>query len=167
MSGARSDSFADTPWIVKLKGILRKVYEETEIKLLGICFGHQILALAVGGRVGRAEAGWELGLRKVQFTGGNLAAIMEVHRDQVLELPDSVEILGSSSKCPIEVYGVQNRVLGIQGHPEFATEVVRNLVEIKQISEEERSAALATFATTQADTAFWHNLILEFIAGTD
>lgn len=62
------DSFEDHPWILKLVEFTKKAFEDKRVKIFAICFGHQILARALGARVGRNTAGWELAVCEVDLT---------------------------------------------------------------------------------------------------
>lgn len=65
---AEHDSFADHPWILKLVDFTRKAYEDKRVKIFAICFGHQILARALGVKVGRNPKGWELAVCEVDLS---------------------------------------------------------------------------------------------------
>ncbi|KAL3680021.1 hypothetical protein R1sor_022977 [Riccia sorocarpa] len=139
VTGSRHDAHADEPWILKLCALLQSIHEKKR-KMLGICFGHQVVSRALGGKTGRAEVGWEVGVRKIQLTDAMFAKpyavglprvirVYEVHRDQVKEIPPGGELLGSSERTAIEMFSVGDHVLAIQGHPEFTEDVVANLID--------------------------------------
>lgn len=62
------DSFADAPWILKLVEYTKRCVEEKRIRLIGVCFGHQIIARAMGVKVGRNPDGWEAAVNEVQLS---------------------------------------------------------------------------------------------------
>lgn len=62
------DAFADDEWIVRLVDYVRKAYETTDVALVGICFGHQIIARALGGEVRRSGGKWEVSVDKVRLS---------------------------------------------------------------------------------------------------
>ncbi|KAG6551038.1 hypothetical protein Mapa_007271 [Marchantia paleacea] len=141
LTGSRHDAHGDDEWIVKLCALLHSLHERKS-KMLAICFGHQVLSRALGGKTGKAEVGWEVGVRKVQLTDAMFAKpyaagappvinIYESHRDQVKEIPTGGELLGFSEKTGIEMYAVGDNVLAIQGHPEFTEDVVRDIVDTR------------------------------------
>lgn len=125
LTGSKADSFSDEPWVVELR---RRVTEllATDTKLLGVCFGHQLIALCLGAKVGRAPKGWVTGRHQYQWHASDLVgqardgfALLASHQDQVLELPEGARLLASSDHCPIAAYSKGKEVLCIQPHPEF------------------------------------------------
>jgi GMP synthase (glutamine-hydrolysing) len=65
---AEYDAFADEPWIIGLTNYVREVYEKHKKPVIGICFGHQIIARALGARVGRSDRGWEIAVEPIILT---------------------------------------------------------------------------------------------------
>lgn len=68
LSIAEHDSFADTPWITQLVEYVQTVLDQQRVRLVGICFGHQIIARALGVKVGRNPGGWEAAVHDVTLT---------------------------------------------------------------------------------------------------
>jgi GMP synthase-like glutamine amidotransferase len=139
VTGSKADSFATDPWIETLKAFLLERYQRGD-KLLGICFGHQLLALLLGGKAERATQGWGVGTH--EYTLANRAAWMtpEIetltllisHQDQVTALPQDASVVASSEFCPFAAYQIGNQVLCFQGHPEFIHDYSRALLDIRQ-----------------------------------
>ncbi|XP_043712392.1 gamma-glutamyl peptidase 5-like isoform X2 [Telopea speciosissima] len=93
VSGSCSDAHGNDIWILKLVNLLKKL-DSMKKRILGICFGHQILCRALGGKTGRAVSGWDVGVRKINLSPSKqLAAlklpcslpIYEFHRDEEFE----------------------------------------------------------------------------------
>lgn len=142
VSGSPSDAYANDYWILKLCFLLQTL-DAMEKKVLGICFGHQVLCRALGGRVGRARTGWDIGSRQVSFVK-DLApcsylehleempaslSIIEVHQDEVFELPLGAEVIASSDKTAVEMFAIADHILGIQGHPEYTKDILYDLID--------------------------------------
>jgi len=141
VTGSKADSFGVDPWIQTLKIYLLKLYERGD-KLLGICFGHQLLALLLGGRSERATQGWGVGTHNYQLAPAtawmtpamdNLTLLIS-HQDQVTELPQNATVIASSEFCPFAAYHINHQVLCFQGHPEFIHDYSRTLLDIRQES---------------------------------
>ncbi len=121
-------------WISMLSGFIQVAFLAGK-KLVGICFGHQILAHALGGRAERSEKGWGLGLKSIDLAGHQewmfgrpeRLALYFVHQDQVIRLPEGADLLGGDAFCPNALFSIENRVLGIQGHPEFSAGIMRHI----------------------------------------
>src|SRR5450432_638911 len=68
ITGSRYNSFDNTPWIVKLVEFTKKVLAQTRVRIIGVCFGHQIVGRAMGVRVGRSPGGWEASVTAIDLT---------------------------------------------------------------------------------------------------
>jgi GMP synthase-like glutamine amidotransferase len=140
ISGSKHDAHADLPWIQKLKELIVQFSQDSRKKIVGICFGHQLAAIAFGGDSGRSPCGWEAGVKNIrtstlfeekfksQTSLGTSFRLLEIHRDQVLKLPENAVLLASSENTPIEMFSVNDNVLCVQGHPEFDEKLVEELI---------------------------------------
>ena len=141
VTGSKADSFATDPWIETLKAYLLNRYERGD-KLLGICFGHQLLALLLGGKSERASQGWGVGTHNYQLAAKApwMSPVVEVltllisHQDQVTALPENATVIASSDFCPFAAYHINDQVLCFQGHPEFIHDYSRALLDIRQLN---------------------------------
>jgi GMP synthase-like glutamine amidotransferase len=135
-TGSVHSVYDDLPWIHQLKELVRKLYENQKT-YIGVCFGHQMLAEALGGKVGKAECGWCVGahtfevIRQEEWMVPFQASfnILMSCQDQVLVLPPDSTVLARTSDCPVGMFRVGERMLGVQGHPEFTKEYSRALLE--------------------------------------
>lgn len=129
LTGSKADSFSDEPWVVDLRRRVSALLDQKK-KLLGICFGHQLIAICLGAKVGRAPQGWGVGRMSYDWHTADLPlapednkmALLVSHQDQVLELPDKAVLLASNAHCPVAGYAVGEEVFCVQGHPEFVEE---------------------------------------------
>ncbi|MGE6790987.1 amidotransferase [Pseudomonas guineae] len=139
VTGSKADSFGSDAWIQTLKTYLLERYRCGE-KLLGVCFGHQILALLLGGKAERAVQGWGVGIHQYHMANkpGWMSPDLEdltlliSHQDQVTQLPENATLLASSEFCPIASYCIGDQVLCFQGHPEFVHDYSRALLDLRQ-----------------------------------
>jgi GMP synthase-like glutamine amidotransferase len=127
LTGSKADSFSDEPWVRTLRERTTELLNQRK-KLLGICFGHQLIACCLGAPVGRAGQGWGMGRMSYEWVGpaplkaagaGATINLLASHQDQVRSLPEGATLLARSEFCPIAAYSVGDHVLCIQPHPEF------------------------------------------------
>lgn len=132
ITGSRYDAFADTPWIAELREFVRRI-DEQEARLAGICFGHQVIAEALGGKVERAGQ-WKVGPQVLKMTpqpwfeGGELS-ISGMHQDVVTGLPPGAEVIAEGTTSAIPSFRVGEHILGIQDHPEYERPFMEALVD--------------------------------------
>ncbi|KAK4494133.1 hypothetical protein PRZ48_014431 [Zasmidium cellare] len=136
LTGSRWNAYDDDPWIIKLVEFTKNVLEEGRVRVVGVCFGHQIVGRALGARVGRSEVGWEVSVVDVglnprgrEVLGLEKLAIHQMHRDIVFNVPEGVELLGSSPRCEVQGMYAKGRLITVQGHPEFSEAIVSELLE--------------------------------------
>lgn len=136
-TGSRHSVNEDETWIRDLEVFVRRV-AEAAVPFIGICFGHQLIAKALGGTVVKSDRGWGVGVKEVQVSGelgwGDSYRVLTSHEDQVATLPPGGEILGWNEHCPVSVMGVGSTMLGIQGHPEFESSYSAALMESRRES---------------------------------
>jgi len=135
ITGSRYGVYEDIPWIHQAKQLVRRLYD-SQIPTIGICFGHQLIADSLGGKVIKAEnKGRGLGVQtwniksKPDWMSDDLPSKLSLnacHQDQVIKLPTNSEVLVTSDFCPIAGFQ-KGSMLGIQGHPEFNTEYTQYL----------------------------------------
>ncbi|KAK6942345.1 Glutamine amidotransferase [Dillenia turbinata] len=142
ISGSPYDAYGNDFWILRLCFLLQTL-DAMEKKILGICFGHQLLCRALGGKVGKASTGWDIGIRKVKMVNDlspcnfiedlndipPSLSIIECHQDEVWEVPLGAEIIAFSDKTGVEMFTIGNHILGIQGHPEYSKDILCNLID--------------------------------------
>lgn len=138
ITGSPSGAYETDQWILDLMAFIRQAYELGK-KLVGICFGHQVIAQALGGHVEKSAKGWGLGLKPFDV-GSNKPWMTEprpqcslyfVHQDQVIDLPLQAEHLAGNDFCPNVMYAIGDQVLGVQGHPEFTPEIMTGIFAIR------------------------------------
>ncbi|HKI75413.1 MAG TPA: amidotransferase [Pseudomonadales bacterium] len=172
ITGSRRSVYEDEPWILRLRDYVVEL-NDTRSKLIGICFGHQLVAHALGGRTESAKLGWRVGVhpntvvRRAPFMAPAVDTFNLIfsHKDQVTELPAGAEALASSPGCPISMFRIGDHILTFQGHPEFCKGYSRSLMEFRQdiLGEPTFSSGMASLAASTDETAV-SQWILNFIA---
>ncbi len=129
VTGSVHGAYETHDWIPPLEQLIRDI-RAADRPMVGICFGHQIIAQAFGGRVEKFAGGWSVG-RQTYRIGGAEMALNAWHQDQVVELPADATHLGQSEFCKNAVLAYGDRVLTMQPHPEFEASVVETLIEFR------------------------------------
>lgn len=138
-TGSRRSVYEEEEWIARFAELVREAARH-QVPFVGICFGHQMIAHALGGRVRRSERGWGVGVKVVDVfaaepwmaeSSGDYA-ILNSHADQIIEPPHGAEVLGGNEHCPISMMCLGPTMLGIQGHPEFDVAYSRALMEARR-----------------------------------
>ncbi|MDB5672675.1 MAG: type 1 glutamine amidotransferase [Alphaproteobacteria bacterium] len=150
ITGASAGVYDDRPWIDRLKSFLRSA--KGEAKLVGICFGHQIMAEAFGGRVEKSERGWGVGLQTYEVVDrapwmddAPRIAIPVSHQDQIVELPPAGNILAANAFSPFGMLAYDDQqAISMQFHPEFEPEFSKALIERRRDILPDPDAALAS-----------------------
>lgn len=147
ITGSRHGAYDDMPFIHPLENFVRDAFA-AEVPLVGICFGHQIIAQALGGQVDKFDQGWAVGRQDYDWQGETLS-LNAWHQDQVVAVPPGATRIASNDFCENAalVYGKQ--ALTVQPHPEFGSDIVALLAENRApgIFPDDRIAA----ATAQLD----------------
>ena len=125
ITGCNLSVYDDVDWIRALLHWIRRA-DQLQLKVVGICFGHQAVAQALGGQVHRATVGWGTGIRESQVSGEALHYFPEGHmrlfynhHDQVTDLPPAATRIATSAFCPNEAFTVGSHIITFQGHPEY------------------------------------------------
>lgn len=126
LTGSGSDAFSDAAWAVELRSRVTQLLAAHK-KMVGVCFGHQLIGLCLGAPVARAPQGWGNGRMTYDWHRPDLPycqdrthiALLVSHQDQVLELPHGARLVASNAFCPVGAFTVGQTVLCVQAHPEF------------------------------------------------
>lgn len=126
ITGSPNSAYEKSDWILKLGEWIQSC-DQNKIKLLGICFGHQIISHFLGGHVEKSRKGWGVGVRKFNVVqnaawmepGTSPVRLLFSHQDQVDQLPTNATLLATDEFCPHQMFCIGTHIFSMQGHPEF------------------------------------------------
>ncbi|KAK3400356.1 class I glutamine amidotransferase-like protein [Sordaria brevicollis] len=145
ITGSKHSAFENDPWILSLTEFVKKAVTEGDngrtVKVIGVCFGHQIVGRALGQTVERNEKGWEVSVTRVGLTeagkglfkgAGEELKIQQMHRDHVVGVPEGAQLLASTNVCENQGFVIPGKVITVQGHPEFTVDIMEELLESRR-----------------------------------
>jgi GMP synthase-like glutamine amidotransferase len=129
LTGSRHGAYEDHPFIKPLEDFIRKAYAEA-VPMVGICFGHQIIAQALGGKVEKFQGGWSVGPTSYDF-GGEEITLNAWHQDQVVEKPAEARRIATAPFCENAALIYGDRAFTVQAHPEFDSAFLKSLIDAR------------------------------------
>jgi len=129
ITGSRFGAYEDHAFIPPLEDFIRQAFAQA-VPMVGICFGHQIIAQALGGKVEKFAGGWSVGPTEYDFDGQALR-LNAWHQDQVVERPAMAQVAGRSAFCENAALVYDDRIFTVQAHPEFRSEFVDGLMKTR------------------------------------
>ena len=170
VTGSPHGVYEEHFWIPTVSQLINDIYN-AYLPIFGVCFGHQLIAQALGGSVEKSIKGWGLGLHTYKIDNiasymGNLSEELTLnicHQDQVLQLPENSTLYASSEFCENAGFYIKDKVLTMQAHPEFEVEFIEALLNarreviipkeftdpaLKKLKDEPKSVQSTQFAQT-------------------
>jgi GMP synthase-like glutamine amidotransferase len=173
VTGSAFGVYDDAPFIPRLMMFIQKIFAADK-PLVGICFGHQIVAHALGGHAAKFYNGWGIGTMPINMVGAaewipkhiDQLDLIHVHQDQVIALPPDAVRIAHSDFCKNAAFAIGKQVFAIQGHPEFTAEYTNALIDIREDQIGKHRAAEARISLKKPhDGCRVGGWILDFFAG--
>lgn len=174
ITGSNVSAYDNIAWVNGLKKWIVEAKRQN-VKIMGICFGHQIIAEALGGKVEKAKKGWGVGIRTSKVVDKMFATsfpnakmrLLYNHHDQVTKLPSDATLIATSDFCPNEAYRIGTNIISLQGHPEFSEQYETHLLTDfpnDGESEDVKREALQTMSKEEPQSVLVANTMIKFLA---
>jgi len=139
ITGSRHSVYDSKRWIKNLEKYVLELHER-KCPMVGICFGHQMIARALGGKTEVAKQGWMVGVQNYQTVSAQKwiqpalekFSLLASHKDQVTKLPKNAELIAEGDYCPYASFRIENHILTFQAHPEFQKEYSKALIHYRR-----------------------------------
>jgi GMP synthase-like glutamine amidotransferase len=136
ITGSKYSVYDDIEWIHILKNFVRDIATADKY-CVGVCFGHQMLGEAMGGKVLKSPMGWCVGVHQFDIVENinwmipalSTANLLMSCQDQIQVLPPNSKVIAKAPKCPVGMIQIGSKMLGIQGHPEFTVDYDKYLIK--------------------------------------
>ncbi len=128
ITGSRHGAYESHPWIAPLEALIRKIWA-AKLPLVGICFGHQIMADVWGGKAEKADKGFITGAREFESPAGPVSAYV-AHQDQVTDVPPNAQVVAGSDYCPVAALAYDFPAFSVQFHPEYNRGFTEDLIDM-------------------------------------
>ncbi|MCB1343427.1 MAG: type 1 glutamine amidotransferase [Pseudooceanicola sp.] len=129
ITGSRHGAYEDHAWIPPLEALIREIHAKG-LPLIGVCFGHQIIAQALGGKVEKFKGGWSVGPTEYDM-GGKTVTLNAWHQDQVVQRPEGARVLASSAFCENAILAYGDTIWTVQPHPEYGNDFIGGLIRTR------------------------------------
>ena len=129
ITGSRHGAYEDHDWIPPLEQLIRDIRDNGQ-PLIGVCFGHQVIAQALGGKVEKFGGGWAVGPTEYDM-GGKPVVLNAWHQDQVTQLPEGAKVLASNEFCKNAVVSYGDTIWTVQPHPEYGAKFIDGLIRTR------------------------------------
>ena len=171
ITGSKASVYDDESWIRELVQYIKGL-DSQSIPVFGICFGHQIMALAMGCKVEKASKGWGVGIASTTITesgralgfSGEVMNMIVSHQDQVVDISENAILISYSDFCPYFSVRWSESLISIQGHPEWQKEYAKVLMDDRRdrIPESVISEGLSSLNKRLDNKGFLSNIMKLF-----
>lgn len=173
ITGSRHSVFDNAElWINQLRDFVVRLYK-ADIKTIGICFGHEMMAEAMGGKVERADCGWQIGIHCADVINQKsymIPSLAHIYlpmmcEDHVQSIPENATVLASSENCKYFMLQYGEHFLSLQAHPEFSKSFAKSLISVRkdEFPQKRLEKGLASFNEHEIDSSIIFQWFAHFL----
>ena len=133
ITGSKHGVYEEHAFIASLSALITEIYTSAR-PMVGVCFGHQMIAKALGGTVKKFDGGWAIGRQGYTFGAHGAITLNAWHQDQVITLPPDANVIAESDFCKFSALVYEGNAYSIQPHPEFSNPVFSDYVSARRDS---------------------------------
>ena len=170
VTGSPCSVHDDHDWIVQLVELIHTAHE-LELRIVGSCFGHQLVARAFGGDVGHNENGWVIGNHPVHISGdhewmqplASTTGLYHFNQERVTRLPQGAVEFARTDEYDDYGYTLGDNIMCFQGHPEQPLRAMVNFLNATDLSDEEHASARRYIEDGEPDSHIWGEWMMRFL----
>lgn len=151
LTGSKHGAYEDHAFIKPLEPLIRAIHASSK-RMIGICFGHQIVAQALGGSVEKFAGGWAIGRTRYDFDVLGDIYLNAWHQDQVTQLPQGAQVIARNDFCVNAGLLYRDSILTLQAHPEISPAVIADYLTMAETDTTYSPQVIAHARATNANT---------------
>ncbi len=171
LTGSPASANDDLDWIQRLSNLVLEA-DQYQKRIVASCFGHQLVAKAFGGEVGRNEQGWAIGNYSLDITRqyewmepyAARTGLYHFNQERVTRLPEKAQSFAQTEEYPDFAYTLGDNILSLQGHPEQPKRAMNNFLDatVEKMTDDEIEKARSGIDNGEPDSHIWAKWMMRF-----
>ena len=173
LTGSPANVSEDLDWMQRLSSFVVEANQKNK-RIVGSCFGHQLIAKTFGGEVAQNENGWMIGNYDLRIQpemsyswmvpSPNNTGLYHFNRERVTRLPEGARAFAHSEDYTNFAYTLGDNILCLQGHPEQPLRAMNNFIAAIDLSGDDLARAKIRLENGEPDSRIWAQWMMRFLA---